>query len=651
LKIIIRLFCTLWLLHLFLGVNVVQAQVQIEQSYYYDDTTKLTINDINAVKFQPFTDDLRQGILRGSTWIKLTISKSKDFDFVSSEYNVFPLVLGVGSFTLDHIELYEDVHGGWLTQVADQIEIQNPRICHDDLHCFNLKTRLVDEEVQNIYLKIDTQTIRIIHIELRPQNLLAAKSISRLSRISITVALGFCLFLLSLIFYIIERSRFLLVFALFELSIVCYLYVSSGINYSFFDFHPQLFVYSLSLTLFNCRLVLFTCLCYLAIVDYSPSKPYIFLSKLNFLAAGVCLILPIAGLRALSLEMNLAIQAFVVILNIYGVLTCNKLPFNIKTILLLGYLLYAFLFSIGFSSSMGLFDSSIQRFLGFARFYDFRLNGMPIAMVVFSIVILQLLTSKKSSYQALADAKINEAKLFFLNERLTEREEMVEVLSHEIKNPLSTIRFASNSIERNSAAGSDVQARALVINRSILRIDDLINQVYLSSQLDKNIFQKAIVEVNLLDLVTEVVGEFNAMHRFNLEIPVVLSVKTNESLLFNILTNLIGNSIKYAAPGTIIDVSISMRDITEVDTPSRMKKGEVAGKKIVILISNEVEAVNLPDPNMVFHRYYRHENFLAKPGMGIGLNIVKSATDLLGGHISCEVSNCIVSFTVEIPVS
>ena len=650
-KIIIRLFCSLLLLHLFLAVNVVQAQVQIEQSYYYDDTKKLTINDVNGVKFQPFSDDLRQGIRRGSTWIKVAISKSKDFDFVSSEYNVFPLVLGVGNFTLDHIELYEDVQGSWLTQVADQFEIQTPRICHDDLHCFNLKTRLLNNEVQNIYLKIDSQSIRIIHIELRPQNLLAAKSISRLFRISITVALGFCLFLLSLIFYVIERSRFLLVFALFEMSIVSYLYISSGINYNFFEFHLQLFAYSLSLTLFNCRLILFICLCYLAIVDYSPSKQYIFLSKLNFLAAVVCLILPMAGLRALSLEMNLGIQAIVVILNIYGVLTCGKLPLNIKTILLLGYCLYAFLFSIGFSNSVGLFDSSLQRFFGFARFYDFRLNGMPIAMVVFSIVILQLLTSKKSSYQALADAKINEAKLFFLNERLSEREEMVEVLSHEIKNPLSTIRFASNYIERNSPAGSDAQARALVINRSILRIDDLINQVYLSSQLDKNIFQKTIVEVNLLDLVTEVIGEFNAIHRFNLEIPVVLSIKTNESLLFNILTNLIGNSIKYASPGTIIDVRIFMRDLNEGDIPSLPKKEEVAGKIIVILISNQVEAVNLPDPNMVFHRYYRHENFLAKPGMGIGLNIVKSATDLLGGHISCDVSNCIVSFTVEIPVS
>ncbi len=650
-KIIIRLFCSLWLLLLFLGVNVVQAQVQIQQSYYYDDTTKLTINDVQGVKFQPFSEDLRQGIRRGSTWIKVEISKSKDFDLISSEYNVFPLVLGVGGFTLDHIELYEDVQGSWLTQIADQIEIQNPRICHDDLHCFNLKTRLRDNEVQNIYIKVNTQTIRIIHVELRPQNLIAAKSISRLYRISITVALGFCLFLLSLIFYIIERSRFLLVFALFELSIVSYLYVSSGINYNFFDFHPQHFAYSLSLTLFNCRLILFTCLCYLAIGDYSPSKPYIFLSKLNFLAAAVCLILPVAGLRALSLEMNLGIQAIVVILNIYGVLTCGKLPLNIKTILLLGYGLYAFLFSIGLSSSMGLFDSSIQRFFGLLRFYDFRLNGMPIAMVVFSIVILQLLSSKKSSYQALAEAKINEAKLFFLNERLTEREEMVEVLSHEIKNPLSTIRFASNFIERNSPSGSDAQARALVINRSILRIDDLINQVYLSNQLDKNIFQKAIVEVNLLDMVTEVIGEFNAMHRFNLEIPHVLSIKTNESLLFNIFTNLIGNSIKYASPGTIVDVRIFVRDPNQGGISQKLKKTEVEGEKLVILISNQVESTNVPNPSMVFHRYYRHENFLAKPGMGIGLNIVKSATDLLGGHISCAVSNCIVSFTVEIPVS
>ena len=631
-------------------MNVVQAQVQFEQSFYYDETTKLTIDDVNGIDFQPFSDDLRQGIFKGSTWIKVVISKSKDFDRISSVYNVFPLVIGLGNFNLDHIEMYEPVNGIWTKQVVDHINLQRPRICNDDLHCFNLKTHLINPQVETLYLKIDTQSFRTLHVEVRPQNILASSSIVRVFRISTTLAFGFCLFLLAFIFYAIERSQFLLAFALFELSIISYLYVSSGINYNLFDFHIHIFTFALPLTLFNLRLVLFIWLCYLAIVDYSPSRQYVLLCKVCFLLAFVALLLPAADLRSWSLELNLCTQALVVILNIYGVFHCKKIPLNIKYILLTGYSVYLFLFFFGLIYSVGWFEFGLHQYIGFRNYYDFRLNGMPIGIVVFSIVVIQILTSKKNAYQALADAKINEAKVFYLNEKLAEREDMAEVLSHEVKNPLSTIRFASNSIQNSATVGSDLHARAIVINRSASRIDDLINQVYLSNQLDKKIFQKEVSDINLSDFFVELVGEFNAMHRFNLEIPIDLSIKSNEFLLNTIFTNLIGNAIKYASPNSIIDVSVFLKDQIIDDSSMPTRSGvALVDQKVIFLISNEVESLSLPDPEKVFQRYYRHDNFLTKPGMGIGLNIVKSATDLLNGTISYSVSNSIVSFNVEIP--
>ena len=633
-------------------MNVVQAQVQFDQSFYYDETSKLAIDDVNGIDFQPFADDLRQGIFKGSTWIKVAISKSKDFDRVSSEYNVFPLVLGIGNFNLDHIEMYESVNGIWTKQVVDHIHLQRPRICNDDLHCFNLKTHLFNPEVVAVYLKIDTQSFRTLHVEVRPQNLLASSSIVRVFRISTTLAFGFCLFLLAFIFYAIERSQFLLTFALFELSIISFLYVSSGINYNLFDFHLNIFTFALPLTLFNLRLILFIWLCYLAIVDYSPPRQYVLICKVCLLLAFAALLLPVADLRSRSLELNLFTQALVVIFNIYAVFHCKKIPFNIKYILLTGYGVYLFLFFFGLIYSVGWFEFTLHQYIGFRNYYDFRLNGMPIGIVVFSIVVIQILTSKKNAYQALADGKINEAKLFFLNEKLAEREDMAEVLSHEVKNPLSTIRFASSSIQNSATVGSELHARATVINRSASRIDDLINQVYLSNQLEKKVFQEKVSNINLSDFFIELVGEFNATHRFNLEIPIDLSIQSNEFLLSTIFSNLISNSIKYASHNSNINISVFLKDQITDDSP--MPKGLGVGlvdQKFVFLISNEVDNICLPDPEKVFQRYYRHDNFLTKPGMGIGLNIVKSATDLLGGTILYSVSNSIVSFNVEIPKS
>jgi len=630
----------------------VSAQVQFQQSYFYDESSNLTIDEVSKLDFQPFNGDLRQGIFDGSTWIKVKISKTKDFEKISQDYSVFPLVIGIGTFNLDHIVVYESVNGIWSTQEVDHIHLQRPRICNDDLHCFNLKTHLINPEVEEIYVKIDTQTFRSVHIEVRSQNTLASSSISRVFRISSALSFGFCLFILALLMYFMERSRFLLAFALFELTIVSYLYTSSGINYNIFDFHLHFFTYSLSLTFFNIRLMLFIWLCRLAIANYSPSSLYCKFSNLLQLCSCVCLLLPIVSLRALSLEVNLSIQVLVVLLNIYGVFSCFKIPLNIKSILLFGYFTYLFLFLFALIYSIGWVELGFHRYIGFQNFYDFRLNGMPIGVVVFSIVIIQVLTSKKESYQALAEAEINRAKVFYLNDKIKERENMAEILSHEVKNPLSTIRFASNSIQNSVPIGSDIHSRAMVINRSASRIDDLINQVYLSNQLDNKIFQKAISRINLYEFFIEVIGEFNAIHRFNLNIPNNLTFQTNEFLMYTIFTNLISNSIKYAKSSTLINIRVDVKDKSLLEGFNFLaSNNDELFPKVSVLLSNEVDSTNLPDPDKVFNRYYRHENFLAKPGMGIGLNIVKSAVDLLNGEIAFSVSSSTVSFTVEIPLS
>ena len=122
--------------------------------------------------------------------------------------------------------------------------------------------------------------------------------------------------------------------------------------------------------------------------------------------------------------------------------------------------------------------------------------------------------------------------------------------------------------------------------------------------------------------------------------------------MYTIFTNLISNSIKYAKSSTLINIRVDVKDKSLLEGFNFLaSNNDELFPKVSVLLSNEVDSTNLPDPDKVFNRYYRHENFLAKPGMGIGLNIAKSAVDLLNGEIAFSVSSSTVSFTVEIPLS
>jgi signal transduction histidine kinase len=71
---------------------------------------------------------------------------------------------------------------------------------------------------------------------------------------------------------------------------------------------------------------------------------------------------------------------------------------------------------------------------------------------------------------------------------------------------------------------------------------------------------------------------------------------------------------------------------------------------VVFKVTNQVTAENLPDPQQLFNRYYRHPNVMGISGMGIGLTLVKSAVARLGGEVEVQILDRQVMFSVRLPV-
>ena len=115
---------------------------------------------------------------------------------------VYPLILRVGALTLDKIQLFEFNKNEWTTQMLGDRHMSYPRLCDDEFHCFYLKSTL--EKPITLYLKIESQNIVQIHAEVVAQDELSKVVSKRIRASSISIAVGICLFVVALIFYLID---------------------------------------------------------------------------------------------------------------------------------------------------------------------------------------------------------------------------------------------------------------------------------------------------------------------------------------------------------------------------------------------------------------------------------------------------------------
>ena len=112
-----------------------------------------------------------------------------------------------------------------------------------------------------------------------------------------------------------------------------------------------------------------------------------------------------------------------------------------------------------------------------------------------------------------------------------------------------------------------------------------------------------------------------------------MSLYQDEKIVELTLTNLVHNAIKYSPENTIINIDVRQNyDHTTFD------------------INDNGIGIPKKEQKNIFNRYFRAENALLTQGTGIGLNIVKSHLENLGGSITFESNeNRGSTFTVAIP--
>jgi two-component system sensor histidine kinase ChvG len=215
-----------------------------------------------------------------------------------------------------------------------------------------------------------------------------------------------------------------------------------------------------------------------------------------------------------------------------------------------------------------------------------------------------------------------------LYNRIEAIERFAADVSHELKNPLTSLRSAVETLPL--ARNENSRARLLeVIQHDVKRLDRLISDISDASRLDAELQRQDVAPVDLRKLLTTTVTVSNeAGHNNDIEVRLrfeggpydAFAVPGHDSRLGQVVANLISNACSFSPPDGIVTV-----------TCRRVRS------EIEVMVDDNGPGISADAFDRIFERFYTdrpHQGF--GQNSGLGLSISKQIVEAHGGRIWAE---------------
>ncbi|MDA9084843.1 HAMP domain-containing histidine kinase [Candidatus Pelagibacter sp.] len=215
-----------------------------------------------------------------------------------------------------------------------------------------------------------------------------------------------------------------------------------------------------------------------------------------------------------------------------------------------------------------------------------------------------------------------------LQKRISHAENFSTDLVHEIRNPLTSLKSASEIL---SETEDQLQRKKLIdiLNHDVERIERLITDYSQMLKDEVALSKEKMIKVNLKSIVKSVVDDFNNIYETKKGIKIILYepiiqeeyfIRGIENRIEQIVANLLDNSISFSNDNKNISVEIYRND----------------NQKIVLKVIDEGTGFKETSTKKIFDRFYSNRPDTFGEHSGLGLNIVKNLVDLHGATISAS---------------
>ena len=278
--------------------------------------------------------------------------------------------------------------------------------------------------------------------------------------------------------------------------------------------------------------------------------------------------------------------------------------------------------------------------------------AVALVILIFSLFLnkyilkpIRILALFTESIKAKADKPINVSKYFIredeigkltksidemtkeLQKRTNRAETFSTDLAHEIRNPLASLKGASEILDKTKTQ-NEREKLLKIINHDVERIERLITDYTQMLKDEASLSREKMKKIKLYDIIENVVGEFKSnLVNQNKKIEINILKKNEkecfilgiENRLEQVIANLLDNAISFSNDNSKIEVEIN----------------EVS-KNFIILVRDEGLGFSETSTDKIFKRFYSNRPTKFGEHSGLGLNIVKNIVELHKGRISAS---------------
>jgi signal transduction histidine kinase len=234
-----------------------------------------------------------------------------------------------------------------------------------------------------------------------------------------------------------------------------------------------------------------------------------------------------------------------------------------------------------------------------------------------------------------------------VNNKLIEAERLkTNFLSNtrnEIINPLTTILSLSQSLDAiEILPAEEIRRRAALIHQEAMHLDYQWNNIFASAEIEAGDVVIEYYDFDIVQVLNEITTKFkkiaaarNVHFVYERSFPEKQIIRSDPQKLQLILENLIMNALQYTYHGTDLNISLTYNV-----------------KTISISVTDHGAGIESADHQRIFDRFTRLNTAVATPGQGhgLGLSLIKSYLELLGGEIKLHSQRDHGStFTIRIP--
>ena len=216
-----------------------------------------------------------------------------------------------------------------------------------------------------------------------------------------------------------------------------------------------------------------------------------------------------------------------------------------------------------------------------------------------------------------------------LQKRTTRAETFSNDLAHEIRNPLASLKSASELLDKTTAK-TESEKLLKIINHDVERIERLITDYSQMLKDEATWSREKMSKINLFEIINNVVEDFRhdlINQNRNIQINVENRINSKngnyilgiENRLEQVVANLLDNSVSFSEDEKKIEIIM-----------------EETSNNLLLMIKDEGPGFSETSPQKIFKRFYSNRPKSFGKHSGLGLNIVKNIVELHEGTISAS---------------